>query len=168
MALVRTLPVTDGVMQSRRSGNAAYHEALVHPAVFAHPNPKRIAVIGGGEYATLREMLKHNTVEKAVMIEIDPIIMATSKEHLPDWNDCSDIVGSSRHCVDDPRAEVHSEDAFKWFLDRTPDDPTFDVIIMDALDPQNVVEFAGALYGDGKFLKSLGFCGKAQGKGRVR
>ena len=58
----------DGVLQSCKSGDAAYHEALVHPAMFAHENPRRVAIIGGGEGATLREVLKHNTVEKVIMI----------------------------------------------------------------------------------------------------
>jgi spermidine synthase len=50
-----------------------YHEALVHPALFSHSNPKRVAIIGGGEGATLREVLKHNTVSEAIMIEIDEV-----------------------------------------------------------------------------------------------
>jgi spermidine synthase len=52
-----------------------YHEALVHPAMFAHPNPKKVAMVGGGEGAMLHEVLKHTTVEKPTMIEIDEIIM---------------------------------------------------------------------------------------------
>jgi spermidine synthase len=130
----------DGVMQSRRSGDAPYHEALVHPAMFTHKNPKRVAIIGGGEGATLREVLKHNTVEKVVMIEIDELMVKVSKEFLPDWNDCSNLVGSRANCFDDPRSQVFFEDAFKWFIDRFSDDgelkgteEPFDVIIMDAL-----------------------------------
>ena len=129
----------DGVSQSARTGNAAYHESLVQPAMFAHANPKRVAIIGGGECATLREVLKHNTLDKVIMIDIDPVIVEASKVHLPDWNDCSNFDGSSRYCMDDPRAEVIAEDAFKWFIDRFGENPTiegeapFDVIILDAL-----------------------------------
>jgi spermidine synthase len=108
--------------------------------MFTHRNPKRVAIIGGGEGATLREVLKHNTVEKVVMIEIDEMMVKASREFLPDWNDCSDQVGSRPNCFDDPRAEVFFEDAFKWFIDRFSDDgqfqgteKPFDVIIMDAL-----------------------------------
>lgn len=75
-----------GTLQSRRLGDAAYHEALVHPGLFSHPNPKRVAIIGGGEGATLREILKHDTVEKVVMIDIDSMIVEISKEFLPGWN----------------------------------------------------------------------------------
>jgi spermidine synthase len=128
----------DGVAQSTRNGNAAYHESLVQPALFTHKNPKRVAIIGGGECATLREALKHNTVEKVVMIEIDQVMMDTARSFLLEWNDCSDLEGSNGNCIDDPRAaEIYPEDAFKWFADRysNPDsgEEPFDVIIMDAL-----------------------------------
>ena len=128
----------DGVMQSRRSGDAAYHEALVHPAMFAHPNPKRVAIIGGGEGATLREVLKHKTVEKVIMIDIDEQMVALSREYLPEWSDCSMLEGSSGSCFEDPRVELYCEDAFAWFIERYSDDDDsigdpFDVIIMDVL-----------------------------------
>lgn len=133
----------DGVHQSARHGNEAYHEALVHPAMFAHPNPKRAGIIGGGECATLREILKHNTIENVKMIEIDEGMVNVSREFLPDWSDCSDIIGSvDGWCGDDSRAEMYYEDALAWFIDRFADDkiasPDFkedkmDVIVMDAL-----------------------------------
>ena len=54
----------DGVEQSSRYGDASYHESIVHPAMFAHESPERVAIIGGGEGATMREVLKHKTVNK--------------------------------------------------------------------------------------------------------
>ena len=131
----------DGVLQSRKSGDAPYHEALVHPSMFAHQNPKRIAIIGGGEGATLREVLKHGTVEKVIMIEIDEIMVDVSRKYLPFWSDCSKLAGSTASCFEDPRVEVYYEDAFKWFIDRFGESAKennhnaepFDVIIMDAL-----------------------------------
>jgi S-adenosylmethionine decarboxylase proenzyme len=129
----------DDVMQSRRHGLEAYHEALVHPAMLAHPHPQRVAIIGGGEGATLREVLKHKTVVTAVMIEIDGAMVNASRKYLPEWSDCSDLVGSTDSCFDDARAEVYFEDASGWFLSRFADKDKineadkFDVIIMDAL-----------------------------------
>jgi S-adenosylmethionine/arginine decarboxylase-like enzyme len=128
----------DHVTQSSRRGLEPYHEALVHPALLAHPNPKRVAIVGGGEGATLREVLIHSTVETVVMIEIDAVMVNASKTALLEWNDCSDLVGSTASCFDDPRAEVYLEDAVGWFLDRyykrnVPEEEKFDVIIMDAL-----------------------------------
>lgn len=128
----------DGILQSRRSGDASYHESLVHPGMFAHPSPKRVAIVGGGEGATLREVLKHSTVEEVVMIEIDKKMVDLSKEYLPFWSDCSELIGSTDYCFNDPRVDAYFEDAFKWFIDRFSPEPTieaekFDVIIMDAL-----------------------------------
>lgn len=129
----------DGIMQSRRYGDAAYHEALVHPAMISHPKPQRVAIIGGGEGATLREVLKHNTVETVTMIEIDEIMVNVSREHLPEWSDCSMLVGSTPSCFDDQRVEVNFTDAIAWFIERFLDkdkvneSDLYDVIIMDAL-----------------------------------
>jgi spermidine synthase len=127
----------DGVLQSNQFGESAYHEALVHPALFAHPHPRRAAIIGGGEGATLREILKHNTIEEAIMVEIDEIMVNVSRQYLPEWPDCSDLVGSAEWCGDDPRASIYYEDAIGWFISRYGDERSeeakIDVIIMDAL-----------------------------------
>ena len=131
-----------GMLQSRRMGDAAYHEALVHPAMFAHPQPKRVSIIGGGEGATLREILKHNTLETVVMVEIDEGMVNASRQFIPEWNDCSNLRGRAENCFDDERTQLYCEDAFAWFKDRFlgPDskkshlrEEPFDVIIMDAL-----------------------------------
>ena len=150
----------DGVLQSTYYGDAAYHEALVHPPMITHPNPKRVAIIGGGEGATLREVLKHNTIEEVVMIEIDGELVGMCREHLPEWSDCSDFIGSDANsCFDDTRANVSFQDAFGWFITNfggdSPLREKFDVIIMDALDPDKFVEIVGALYKDDAFTISL-------------
>lgn len=130
----------DNILQSTWYGEAAYHEALVHPAMFSHPNPKRVAIIGGGEGATLREVLKHNTVETVTMIEIDKKVTDVSRMYLSEWSDCRDLVNSSESCFDDYRAEVLHTDAISWIIERygTPkkeavESDLYDVIIMDAL-----------------------------------
>jgi spermidine synthase len=129
----------DKIMQSRRFGEKEYHEALVHPAMFAHENPKRVAIIGGGEGATLREVLKHRTVEQVTMIEIDEVMVSVSRRYIPEWSTCRDIAGGTDSCFDDPRASVLYSDAVAWFKDKfggdatVRDDELFDVIIMDAL-----------------------------------
>jgi len=156
----------DGVLQSTLNGLEAYHEALVHPAMFAHPNPRRVAIIGGGEGATLKEALKHSSVEMVKMIEIDGEMVQTSREYLPEWSDCSDLDGTSGGwCGDDDRADVVCEDAMAWFMDRFGDqreevaeedrEEPFDILIMDALDPQDNVPFADVLYNDQNFIIAL-------------
>jgi spermidine synthase len=150
----------DGVQQSSLYGDAAYHEALVHPSMIAHPNPQRVAIIGGGEGATLREVLKHNTVKKVVMIEIDEELVALCREYLPEWSNCADLVGSdATSCFDDSRVTVSFEDAFAWFVKNFGSGKNrreqFDIIIMDALDPDHYVEIVGALYNNDQFVHSL-------------
>lgn len=152
----------DGVQQSTLYGDAPYHESIVHPAMFTHANPKRVAIIGGGEGATLREALKHNTIEKAVMIEIDAGVVELSREYLKEWSDCSDLVGSTNDCFEDSRAEVLYEDAMKYFMTGFPTNDgvtgeieKFDVIISDALDPNVEIEFAKELYTNEDYIQSL-------------
>lgn len=129
----------DGWLQSTLHHEAAYHESLVHPALFTHPNPKRVAIVGGGEGATLREVLKHKTVEQAIMIEIDEAMVNVSRNYIPEWSDCSDLVGSSPWCIEDNRATEYYEDALAWFTNRyssedaSSTEPRIDVIILDAL-----------------------------------
>ena len=63
--------VLDGKIQSSEADEFIYHEALVHPAMLAHPQPEKVFIAGGGEGATLREVLAHKTVKRAVMVDID-------------------------------------------------------------------------------------------------
>jgi S-adenosylmethionine decarboxylase proenzyme len=153
----------DGTLQSLKSSEHEYHEALVHPAMFAHPGPKHVALIGGGEGATLREVLKHKTVETASMIELDEELVNVSREFLPFMNDCSDFVGSSApNCFDNSRTRLIFQDGVKWFIDRYGPEPIlpkpenlFDVIILDALDPEDDAQVAEMLYNNGNFANAL-------------
>ena len=131
----------DGIIQSTLYGDAPYHESIVHPAMITHVNPRRVAIIGGGEGATLREVLKYKSVEEVVILEIDEELVQLCAEYMPEWSDCSDIEGSdATSCFDDSRARLTFVDAFKWMIDNFNDNAAgegkeekFDVIIMDAL-----------------------------------
>ena len=115
--------VLDGKVQSTQTDEFIYHEVLVHPAMLTHPDPKRVLVIGGGEGATLREVLRHRTVERALMVDIDREVVEVSRKFLPDFH---------AGAYDDPRTELVFEDARRWI--ETHDD-IFDVIIIDLSDP---------------------------------
>jgi hypothetical protein len=133
-----------------------FHETLVHPIMFAHPNPKSIAVIGGGEGSSLREILKHETVESVTMIEMDEEIVQIAREHLQFANDCSDIIGLPESCFDDEKLEVIYAEAAKWFKDHfgpsaTKSHKKFDVIIFDAFELKN----EEPLYKDTAFIDAL-------------
>jgi spermidine synthase len=118
----RTL-VMDGQTQSALSDEMIYHESLVHPAMLLHPNPKSVYIGGGGEFATAREVLRHKSVERCVMVDIDKLACDMCLEHLPEWN---------AGVMDDPRMHVAYTDAKAWL---EQNDEKFDVIIMDIADP---------------------------------
>jgi len=152
----------DDVVQSTSYGDAAYHESIVHPSMMAHSNPQRVAILGGGEGAALREVLKHKSVAEVVVLEIDEELVSICAEYMPQWSDCSDIEGSGvASCFEDERARVVYGDAFQWFIDnfgkvdKENEEEKFDVIIMDALDPYTSVEIAGGLYNGTSFVDSL-------------
>ncbi len=115
--------VLDGKIQSSESDEFIYHEGLVHPAMITHPGPVKVFIAGGGEGATLREVLSHKTVKKAVMVDIDGEVTKLSRRYLP---------GLSRGAFDDKRTELHHADA-REFLANLKEN--FDVIIIDLPDP---------------------------------
>jgi len=116
--------VIDNFIQSTESDEAFYHELLVHPAMVLHPNPARVLIVGGGEGATLREVLKHNMVKEAVMVDIDPVVVEFSKKYLEHMHQGS---------FNDPRARVIVMDGLKYVKEAPPG--YFDVAIMDLTDP---------------------------------
>lgn len=115
--------VLDGKVQSTQTDEFIYHEVLVHPAMLTHPAPKRVLVIGGGEGATLREVLRHRSVERALMVDIDREVVEVSRKMLPEFH---------AGAYDDPRSELVFEDARRWLETH---DESFDVIIIDLSDP---------------------------------
>ncbi|KAL7551058.1 hypothetical protein ACHAWF_014260 [Thalassiosira exigua] len=131
----------DGRLMSFRGAEHQFHESLVQPAMFAHPHPKRVGIIGGGEGASLREVLRHKSVRAVKMIERDEKVVEVAREHLPSFNDCSDIKGSTNNCFDDPRAEIIYADAFKYLLEEQKAN-MFDVLVVDGMDPEMQDEYA--------------------------
>jgi len=160
-AVPERLLFIDGTLQSRADNEREYHESIVHPAMFAHSSPERVAIIGGGEGATLREVLKHDTVNHVKMVELDGMMIKIAKEHLPKLSNCDDIVGSSASCFDDSRVELLVEDARNWFIGQygpqkvKAGKDTFDVIVVDALNPEEDRKQSNSLYTDVDFLDAL-------------
>jgi spermidine synthase len=115
--------VLDGKTQSTERDEHIYHQALVHPAMLFHPNPAAIFIGGGGEGGTLREVLTHKSVERAVMIDLDRRVVELCRQYLPQHH---------QGAFDDPRLELLHRDA-RAYLAET--DETFDVMIMDLVDP---------------------------------
>jgi spermidine synthase len=116
--------VLDGRLQSAQKDEAIYHEAMVHPAMLAHPGPRQVLVLGGGEGATLREALRHATVSRAVMVDIDEELVRMCEKWLPSYH------AGAFH---DPRTELVFADGRAW-LEAQPD-ASFDVILLDLPEP---------------------------------
>ncbi|KAM0689419.1 hypothetical protein Q7P36_011497 [Cladosporium allicinum] len=119
--------VLDNVIQCTERDEFAYQEMITHLGMFSHPNPKNVLVIGGGDGGVLREVVKHDCVEKAVLCDIDEAVIRLSKKYLPGMS-----VGYQH-----PKVEVHVGDGFK-FLDDYKNE--FDVIITDSSDPEGPAE----------------------------
>lgn len=115
--------ILDNQIQSAEADEFIYHEVLVHPAMIAHPEPESILILGAGEGATLREVLKHTTVKKVIMIDIDREFVNLCMKYLRKWHQGS---------FGDPRVKLIYGDAFKY-LKKIRD--RFDVIITDINDP---------------------------------
>jgi len=117
------LLVLDGDPQSSAFDEDIYHEALVHPALVTHPNPKNVLILGGGEGATLREVLRHSKVEKAVMVDIDGEVVDLCRKELPSY---------SKGAFEDRRTQLVIDDANKFLKDTSI---RFDVVISDLTLP---------------------------------
>jgi len=127
--------VLDGKWQSGTGDEFLYHEPLVQPACVALADagrpPASALILGGGEGATLREVLRWRTIERAVMVDLDGEVVEACREHLRDMH---------RGCFDDPRAEVVIDDALKYVADpaTTPgsgEGAGWDLIVSDLSDP---------------------------------
>mmetsp|Transcript_16477 Transcript_16477/g.49344 ORF Transcript_16477/g.49344 Transcript_16477/m.49344 type:complete len:315 (-) Transcript_16477:353-1297(-) len=112
----------DGKVQSAEADEHVYHECLVHPALLHHPNPKSVFIMGGGEGSTAREVLRHKSVERCVMVDIDEVVCSFCEKHLE----------ANTEAFKDPRLELIIDDA-RAQLEKA--EGTFDVIIGDLADP---------------------------------
>ncbi|KAI8907320.1 Spermidine/spermine synthase [Gorgonomyces haynaldii] len=124
--------VLDGVIQATERDEFAYQEMIAHLPLNAHPNPRKVLVIGGGDGGVLREIVKHDCVESVVLVEIDEMVPKVSKKYLPA------MAAGFQH----PKVSVQIADGFEY-LKNNPG--TFDVIITDSSDPEGPAE---ALFGE--------------------
>ena len=115
--------VLDGRIQSSQADEFIYHEALVQPGLLAHSRPQRAMVIGGGEGATVREILRHKTITDCLMVDIDGEVVEECKKHLPEMH---------QGAFEDKRTRVLHEDA-RAYLEHTNE--RFDLIVIDLPEP---------------------------------
>lgn len=119
--------VLDGKVQVCELDEFVYHEMLAHPAMLAHPDPRRVMVMGGGDGGTVREVLHHPSVQSVVLVEIDQRVIDLCRQHMPALNQ-----GQAQ----DSRLQVVAEDASVYIKAAEP----FDVILVDSSDPEGPSE----------------------------
>lgn len=117
--------ILDDKIQSTVEDEWIYHESLVQPAMFTHENPADVLVIGGGEGATVREVLKHSSVKEATMVDIDEGVIEASRNYLPEM---------SQGAFEDLRLKLVIGDG-RRFLEEGGVEEVYDVIIIDVTDP---------------------------------
>lgn len=114
----------DGLVMVTERDEFIYHDMIVHPALFTHPKPKKVLVIGGGDGGSIREIMRHSDVELAVLCEIDGLVIEKSIEFLPSI--ATEIDGSN------PRVKLHVDDGLAYIRDHQNE---FDIILVDSTDP---------------------------------
>ena len=120
------LMTIDGMVMLSEKDEFVYHEMMTHVGLFAHPNPKRVLIIGGGDGGSAREVLHHPGVEQVDMVEIDEAVVRASKQFLPNVGD-----------FDNPKLNVLYEDGIAFVKNvKVP----YDVIIIDGSDPVGPAE----------------------------
>lgn len=117
------LMTLDGLVMVTDRDNFVYHEMMSHPALFSHPDPKRVLIIGGGDCGTLREVLRHDTVTLAEQVELDERVTRVSERFFPALCEANS----------DPRARFQFADGIAWVANAAP--ASYDVIIVDSTDP---------------------------------
>src|SRR4030067_530997 len=98
-----TLMTLDGLVMVTDRDNFVYHEMMTHPALFNHPNPKRVLIIGGGDCGTLREVLRHSEVDLAEQVELDERVTRVAEMFFPELCEMNS----------DPRARLHFTDGIQ-------------------------------------------------------
>lgn len=132
------LLVIDGCVMLTERDNFLYHEMMSHPVLFTHQSPRRVAIIGGGDCGTLKEVLKHSGVEKVWQIDIDERVTRVAEKYFPELCEGNQ----------DPRADIRFADGIAWVKEQP--DNSLDIIIVDSTDPVGPAEglFAVDFYRD--------------------
>lgn len=113
----------DGRFMTAEGEEFVYHECMTHPALLAHPSPRRVLILGGGDGGTAEEVLKHPSVESITIAELDGDVVAESRTHLASIH---------RGSLDHPKVRVEITDGFAFVQGSTEH---YDLIVLDLTDP---------------------------------
>ena len=112
----------DGFIMLTEKDEFIYHEMIAHVPLFTHPEPKHVLVIGGGDGGAVREILKHKTIKKVELVEIDEEVVKTSKIYFPNL----------ASYLDDERVEINFQDGIEFVKSKRG---IYDIILIDSPDP---------------------------------
>jgi len=115
--------VLDGIVQTSERDEFIYHEMMTHVPIIAHGAARDVLIIGGGDGGALEEVLKHRSVRRATLVDLDQRVVELSRQHLPE------ICGGA---FDDPRTRLLFTDGLAFVAENGD---SFDVIIVDSTDP---------------------------------
>jgi len=129
--------VLDDVIQTTIKDEFVYHEMITHVALNTHVKPVKVLIIGGGDGGAVREVVKHQSVEKVVHCEIDGAVIEASKKYLPEIS-CA---------LEHHKVEIVVDDGIKHVRNNKK---SYDLIIVDSTDPVGPAEglFSAAFYRD--------------------
>jgi spermidine synthase len=99
-----------------------YHDMLVHVPLMCVQNPESVLIIGGGDGGSVREVLKHNSIKRVVLCEIDQMVIDVSRDFFP----------SISSALDDSRCEIFVGDGIEYVKNHPNE---FDCIMIDSTDP---------------------------------
>lgn len=122
------LMLIDGAMMLTTRDNFLYHEMMSHPALFTHADPRHVVIIGGGDCGTLREVLRHPGVERAVQCDIDEQVTRMAEKWFPELCESNG----------DPRAQLLFDDGVAYMANCAPG--SVDIVIVDSTDPVGPAE----------------------------
>lgn len=139
----------DGCFMTSERDEFFYHENLIHVAAIAHPDPRSVLIIGGGDGGSAEEVFKHPGIERVVLVELDAKVLDIARTHL----------ATVHHgALDDPRLEVRIEDGLRYVSELAPAaGERFDLIVLDLTDPVGPAE---ALYSAGFFGRCAALLGE--------
>jgi spermidine synthase len=130
-ALGRML-LLDGLVMCSEGDEFIYHEMMAHVPLFSHPKGRSVLIIGGGDGGTAREVLRHPSVERCTLVEIDGMVVDACKAHFH----------QTACAFEDPRLTLYVQDGIAFVAQS---EERFDLILVDSTDPQGL---AAPLFGD--------------------
>ncbi len=133
--------LNDGLVMVTERDEFVYHDMISHVPLFVHPNPKNVLIIGGGDGGTAREVLRHPSIEKCTMVEIDEMVV----------NACREFIPQTSKDLDHPKMNLIIGDGVQFVKDTKE---KYDVILVDSTDP---IGPAQPLFGT-EFYKDLYNC----------